>query len=788
MPRVPASGPTNASIVIVGEAPGASEELAMQPFVGASGSELTKMLHEAGITRTACYITNVCKIRPPNNDIGAFYLDKSRRKPGPELLAGREELLAELARVQPKLIITLGETALWAVTGKRGITDWRGSMLEVDGRIVIPTYHPAAILRQWDWRPIAVHDLRRAAQLVATGIKKPDYRFTIRPSFEAVMFTLDRIYAQATAYDARGDTRRDGVRLAVDIETRGGHIACLGIAWSRTDAMCIPFMCVERAEGYWSLEEELAIVCRLRDVLLHPAVRIIGQNFLYDLQYLIRYWGLNLPVCDDTMLMQHVCFPGLPKGLDFLSSMYCEYHVFWKHEGKDWDSKTPEDQLWSYNCKDAVITFEVSEVLADLLTKFSLDEPYEFQMELYKPVLAMMLRGVKINTELRAQMNLTLEHEKAIREEYIQYVAGEPLNINSPKQMKEFFYTTLGQQIVKHRKTKQPTVDDEALEKMALREPLLRPIITAIGECRSIKVYQSTFVQASLDHDQRMRCSFNIGGTETYRFSSSANAFGTGTNMQNPPRVDPEAEAKRARGEFALPTVRTMFIPDTGYTIVDADLAGADAQIVAWEANDTKLKQMFREKVKLHAVNAKLIYGSAAGADGKREPYYTRTKMGVHASNYGASARTVAAAIGITVREAEDFQRKWFGEHPEIRQWHRAVEESLITTRSVRNKFGYRRFYFDRIDSILPEALAWIPQSSVACTINRGMLRVYNTLPQVQLLLQVHDSIVVQVPTPLLDKLIPLILECLRVTIPYNDPLIIPSGIKHSAISWGHCE
>lgn len=64
----------------------------------------------------------------------------------------------------------------------------------------------------------------------------------------------------------------------------------------------------------------------------------------------------------DTMLAQHVCFSNMQKGLDFLSSMYCKHHTYWKDDGKTWDAKTGEDQLWAYNCQDAVITFEVDKV------------------------------------------------------------------------------------------------------------------------------------------------------------------------------------------------------------------------------------------------------------------------------------------------------------------------------------------------------------------------------------------------------------------------------------------
>lgn len=239
-----------------------------------------------------------------------------------------------------------------------------------------------------------------------------------------------------------------------------------------------------------------------------------------------------------------------------------------------------------------------------------------------------------------------------------------------------------------------------------------------------------------------------------------------------------------------LPNIRKFFIPDPGYILFDVDLAGADAQIVAWEADDQPLKQAFRDHAagigpKVHCVNAKAIFGSLAGQDGKTDPYYSRAKAGVHLTNYGGKARTCASALAISIPAAEHFQRTWFELHPAIPDWHQRVEESLRTTRSVQNPFGFVRTYFDRVDSLLPEALAWIPQSTVAIVIDTAYNRITDNLPEVQILLQVHDSLVGQCPLARWPILKPEIRKALTVQIPYPDPLIIPTGLKTSTRSWG---
>ena len=240
-----------------------------------------------------------------------------------------------------------------------------------------------------------------------------------------------------------------------------------------------------------------------------------------------------------------------------------------------------------------------------------------------------------------------------------------------------------------------------------------------------------------------------------------------------------------------LPNVRKFFQPDPGHILFDVDLAGADAQIVAWEAGDQPLKDAFRAHAagkgpKVHCVNARAIFGDKAGLDGKTDPYYSRAKAGVHLTNYGGKAKTCAAALSISVPAAEHFQRTWFELHPAIAEWHNTVENSLRTTRSVRNPFGFVRTYFERIDDqLLGQALAWVPQSAVAIIIDTAYNRITESIPDVSILLQVHDSLVGQCPISKWPTIKPLLRQALEVVVPYPDPLIVPTGLATSTRSWG---
>lgn len=788
------TGPCPARIMIVGEAPGEQEEARGMPFVGASGQELDRMLAEAGIARNQCFVTNVVRVRPPGNDLNNFiaarkaditpkHLSVRDKMCLPVVAEGISMLAREIGLCRPNVIIALGNVSMWALTGKWGITSWRGSQLECDLSTgleytvkVLPAYHPAAILRQWSWRQILVHDLRRAkVQAESRDIIRRDYSFVIRPDYSTAVGVLHTLHSALAS---------GPLKLSIDIETRAGHIACIGIAWSSTQAICIPLMCVERPEGYWSAEDEFNILTGIRQVLTHPNCVGIGQNFLYDAQYFHRWLLYHPRIARDTMLGQHVCFSNLPKGLDFLSSMYCEYHVYWKDEGKEWDpGKHDEDQYWGYNCKDAVITYEVDEVIQRNTDAMNLRAVHDFQQKLFWPVLRTMNRGVRPNTALRSEFAMHLMDEIAAREQWIIDVVGHPLNTRSPKQMQEFFYGDLKQRPCFDRKTRNVTCNDEALSTIAAREPILRPLIRKISELRSLGVFLSTFVNAPLDSDGRIRCSFNIGGTETYRFSSSKNAFGTGLNLQNIPSGGDE-------DDLELPNVRKLFIPDPGCTFFDIDLSSADLRIVVWESDEPEMKAMLREGLDPYTEIAKEFYHDPSIT--KKDPRRQTFKAFAHGTNYLGSAKGLAERLGLSVHDAEKTQAWYFGRFKRIKKWQDDLKDQVFKRRMVENVFGYRQYFFDRIEgTIFNQAAAWIPQSTVACLINRAYVNVDSTLTDqhgIEVLLQVHDSLAGQFPTHLGDEAIRKIVDCATIPLPYSDPLVIPVGVKTSTVSWGDCK
>jgi uracil-DNA glycosylase family 4 len=152
------SGPSSSKVVLLGEAPGANEDASGRPFCGASGRLLDEILDQVGLPRSSVYVCNAIKCRPPQN-----------RPPTPlEIATCRPFLVEQLDTINPVLIITLGSSALRALGVEfKSLSSLRGKILSHEGRSILPTVHPAYVLRRRNIeRPGFVKDLTLAAEII----------------------------------------------------------------------------------------------------------------------------------------------------------------------------------------------------------------------------------------------------------------------------------------------------------------------------------------------------------------------------------------------------------------------------------------------------------------------------------------------------------------------------------------------------------------------------------------------------------------------------------------------
>lgn len=737
---VPGAGPPNAKIMLVGEAPGSEEDRVRKPFVGAAGNKLNECLHTAQIPRTGIYITNVVKERPPANNISAFItFGRGEPKRTERYDAYVEMLKEEILRVKPNVICALGNTALYALTGETSITNWRGSILEstlVPGMKVIPTIHPAAALRQYIFTHYITHDLikvKRESESPELSLPNPNMK--LRPTLSEALQYLEE--CMSLEY------------VAVDIEVVSQEIECLAFAKSARDSCCIVLY---DGAPVFTEEEEVVLWNKIAELLENPNVSKIFQNAVFDVTFIYERYSIMTVNIEDTMIMQGLITPDLPKSLAFIASIYTNF-PFYKEEGKEWyknPAGSPEG-FWKYNCLDTLVTYEAFSKLSNDIVSSGLMETYQSHLDIISPIVKMQHRGIKMDASGMEKESKECDEKLVELKAKLNELAGMDLNANSPKQLQNYFYVNKG--IRPYVKGGKPTTDEKAMMKIALKGFEEAKIVLDIRRLRKLK---STYLDVDLDGD-RLKCSYNPIGTTTGRLSSSKNIFGKGTNLQNQPA-----------------SMKKFMLVDKGYIGFNFDLSGADSRNVAFCGPVPVMRDAYLRGADIHRLTASLIFGkppeeissepgSSDIGNGLESERYWGKKMN-HSSNYGIGFKELAYRLMITEKEAKDLLNAYHSAYPEVRSGYQAqIVQMLRNGRRVTNPFGRTRLFLDRWgEPLFQDAYAYFSQSAVADIINRWGLAYIDKIPEVELLNQIHDSLVFQISKDVEPKRIVEILTGLR--------------------------
>ena len=778
MKRIPNEQPYTKSdlrIALVGEAPGETEEYTGRPFVGASGQLLDKMLAKAGIDRTACYVGNVYQYRPPLNKI-----DKIDRH-STEWLDSVARLTAELVEFKPHCVIALGKTALQFLMQKDSIENWRGSLLTavlLDGTFgtmlkVLPTYHPAAVLRMNEYLPVVQADLKRAKLYAEGKVSIPKRTFITKMTFTEAGEWLERA--------------RKNRLVTVDIETDPGgqRILCVGFGLSKSLAFSIA--CDQR----WTVQEEALLWIHMKDVLADPQVAKSFQFGQFDMTVLGAQRSVivnNVPY--DTLIMHHNCYPEFPNGLGFQCSLYTLQPYYKdvrsdqkKLHDKGWVMPEASQTLLEYNCMDCCVQFEITEILQLELDELQAWGGANIDMASLPIAIEMTFRGIKVDQE-----RMKLRYEETDKEitnanNQLTQIFGEPVNTKSPKQLKELLYTNLGLP-VQYGETGGVTVGADALIKLTSGYPNVRGLKEILRN-RQLRTKQAFFnIETRLG---RIHPGYNVCGTETGRWSSSESPLG-GRNIMNIPE-----------------DCRDIFVADEGKILLAWDKSAAEARVVAeraWlETGDKTYKMLVDSGVKVHIwFGLRLIERGvfkitkeqflAASATGQTDPnymYYILAKKSVHGYSYGMGprifqelvAKETDGEVSISFSMSNAIRDTFCSELSPIPKWWEVVKSVLTKGMRMTNAFGRSRIFFGRWDeSLWKKAYAFEPQSTVADDTALSMQRVWKAIPEAEILQQNYDSILVQVPTADVEAI------AKRIAPLVQQPIILNGFFKSQSIAF----
>lgn len=446
------------------------------------------------------------------------------------------------------------------------------------------------------------------------------------------------------------------------------------------------------------------------------------------------------------------------------------------------------EQLWVYNALDCMITLEVFNVIHPQLDEVT-SKVYDHSRALQGPVLEMECRGVLIDQENRDIVIQQLLAERAKIQKGFDRIITEglgldPINPNSPPQLMKLFYTFM--KLSPIRKMGKITVGRQALEKLQdvfYAEPIVRHILALRDLGKKLSVLQS-----GIDPDGRIRTSFNIAGTNTFRFSSSGSPFGSGTNLQN-----------------ITEEMRRMFVADQGYKLAYIDLKQVQSYIVGasiWNLLHDGVYLDACESGDLHTMVCRLCWPELPwGTDRKAnrvitdkffyrvDSYRQASKKLGHATNFRGTAPEISRQVHIPLGHVIEFQKRYFTAFPGVRTRFEEVRKLLTSQGFITTFVGQRRRFFGRTwdDEVLKQALAYEPQAVESWILSKGLLNIWRANNGIQPLLQAHDALVLQFPEEREAELIPLAMKLMTIELPllYNRTLCVPVE-AFTGWNWSH--
>ena len=399
-------------------------------------------------------------------------------------------------------------------------------------------------------------------------------------------------------------------------------------------------------------------------------------------------------------------------------------------------------------CAEAI--WNLRQSLLEELKKQGMESLYfEMELPLCTVLYNMEKRGVAIDRNQLEQFGTMLAQRIDDCEKLIYSYSGENFNINSPKQLGELLFEKLGLPPVKKTKTGYSTNAD-VLEKLKGKHD----IIPAIMDYRMLTKLKSTYADGLMKvicEDGRIRTTFQNLVTATGRLSS------TEPNLQNiPVRTDLGAE------------IRKMFIPKPGYVLVDADYSQIELRVLAHIAQDQTMQEAFRSGMDIHTATAAQVFGVEPE---QVTPLQRRNAKAVNFGIvYGISEFSLAEDIGVSRYQARDYIDSYLANYRGVRSYMKQVVADAREKGYTETMYGRKRYIpelkssnFNIRQGAERIALNTPIQGSAADLIKLAMIRVEKALseqyPQAELLLQVHDELIVECPEDIVPAVAQLVGE-----------------------------
>lgn len=562
-----------------------------------------------------------------------------------------------------------------------------------------------------------------------------------------------------------------------------GHLS--SAAQSNSGQMSLFAGAPELAPGQLPLEDVLAA---LRPALTNPAIGKVAHNAKYDYTILARY-GLDVaPITFDTMIAEWLTDPNTKhKGLKDLAfhrlgmEMTEISTLIGKRSAQITFAEVPIADAAPYGAADADMTLRLTPILQQEVQQKKQERILELELPLI-PVLSLMERaGIGVDVPFLRQMSREMDGRLLALERDIHEIAGEPFNINSTQQLSDMLFKKLGFSVEGLQKTRSGYYSTAA---SVLEDLLEAPqekksgIIGRLLEYRELGKLKSTYVDAlpeMVGADGRIHTSFNQTGAITGRIASS------NPNLQNIPIRSEQGQQ-----------IRRAFVAKPGHLFLAADYSQVELRILAHMSQDEALLEAFRQDQDIHRTTAAAVYGIAA-----EDVTYNQRRF-AKAVNfgliYGMGAFRLSRDSEMTLAESENYIKAYFARFPGIQSYLDATKQMAQKVGYVETLFGRRRYFPVFRGSMSGQnRQAWMRaereavnhpiQGTAADIIKIAMLRLHEKLApyRAQLLLQVHDELLLELPEEELDVVRPIMIETMMQGAQLDVPLRVGASV---GVNW----
>lgn len=710
-------------------------------------------MKSAGVNIDTCLLVSVLDYYP-----GFVASGHQFNWDSPQAKTAVETMEVALLDYKPDIILVLGAFSLrYFKPFCDPLEKERGAPFLWNSTPCIASYHPREIFQQPQLAVLLQADVSKAARLAKDGWVLPEFNINFLPTFQEAMSQMQR-FIDGGAY------------LATDIETYYDKevgtkdLTCIGFAYSKKDAIVIPYIGKTGSGKYWTKDEEILIRRKVDEVLTH--CRHVGHNAVhFDHQALIRREGVVSNFVDDTMFGIWSLYPEMLKSLAFCSSIYTDL-PYWKDElSQARSGRIPRWREFEYNGRDCIVTMQVALAIG---AEFRTREPevrshYKFNIRVSRAYQYMALQGCHVDVDRLFHRVTEVGLQVKSQQEELNDTIGRDLNVRSWKQVREYLYGDLGiPEQTKAKKNRDGSMEEVVTSDYLTMLYLARlypqlPQIMLMGVLRKTKKKLSFLESLSYDPaDYRCQWNFNVVGTETGRSSGYKPLNLLGVQPQNVDRDE-----------------RNLFVPPNGYWWCKADLEGADSVTVAAclkSLGEPRLLDDIEAGVKpaqtlalaltlgdevmsWSADQIKSELGQLKSAEGKK--MYRVAKAVNHGSAYMLSAKGMHSNIFkqsdgdlfIPVNKCDYSQQLLFRRY-NYELYHAQMGKIMRSRPFLRCANGQERYFFGREDnSTMRKMLAYMPQAHTAFVTNRVIERLYYNKEnrsgrdlRVKLANQVHDE------------------------------------------------